>query len=179
MIFFSWNYLYMEENNLHHNSIILEDNKLHTSVFNNEANKLNYNYVFAEKDKEFNLLNNGKFKIDIFLNDIEFKNNYTISSNNIFKLSHEEYKEFIEEYRQIYKLSFTVLSENNNIDSYLKVIINKNGDESEEESKEGRDGRSSNTALIAIISTLSVIINVAAAALIIIKLKKIQKWKMI
>ena len=112
------------------NGIILNDNISYIFVYNNKFNNLNFLYYFTnEKNDIFvniDLLNKGKFIIELFIDKNKYDKEYNIESNEIIKLNQKELNQNCPKNSKICKLALNILNvhifSNENI--YIKILIN-------------------------------------------------------
>ena len=114
------------DNNALNYSIILDENFPHLFAFNESRYLLKFTFCHGLKnetiDIEFNLLNPGKYEINIFVEGISKKNITNLSSNKTINLEPDYWKNICRVQEKC-NISFIVLSKNPKKESYLQIII--------------------------------------------------------
>ena len=169
---------------------ILEENFPKAVVFNQTYNIYFFAFFFGEIDKDIKIkfvpLNNGKFELTLFINDLELEKKYSIKKKGNIKLNNSLWKDICQNENQMCKLSFSLLTKNTDKDYSIEIIINPDGDDDDgnadgdngdDERDEGYDKKSKDnnkfkTFLIVIISVFGSILIIAIIILIILKYKK-------
>ena len=112
------------------NGIMLNDNISYIFVYNNKFNNLNFIYYFInEKNDVFvniDLLNKGKFIIELFIDKTKYDKEYNIESNEIIKINKKELNQKCPTNSKICKLALNIFNNHNssNDNSYIKILIN-------------------------------------------------------
>ena len=152
--------------------IIISDGLAQSFWFNKVYNKFHYFYYHTEKDKDikidFNLLNEGQYQINLFLDNNNLSRSYNISSNQTILIDNDSWKDIWKENSYVFILSFTVLSYKEN-DSYLQIKLHIDDDEDKGSNDEGSN---SSSALIVILVIVGLIIILIIIILIIRYRKK-------
>ena len=155
--------------------IIISDGLTQSFWFNEIYNKFNYFYYHTQKDKDikidFNLLNEGQYQINLFLDDNNLSKSYNISSNQTILVDNDSWKDIWKENSYVFILSFTVLSYKEN-DSYLQILLHIDNDEDKKDNDSNDDGSNSSSALIIILVIVGLIIILIIIILIIRYRKK-------
>ena len=176
LLYMSSYYCENDNNEILESSIILEENIVKTILFNQKYKENKFTYLFSsdEYNKEvnitFNLLNNGNYEINIFINNIELEQKLIITSNKTKKIDYNDWKDICINEQQICKISFNITSNNSEQDSILEIYINKkeeekddgeNESESDEEEKDTNNKKKkkkNKTVLIVFLVILCVIL---------------------
>ena len=86
---------------------ILEENFPKAVVFNQTYNKYFFAFFFGETDKDMKIkfypLNNGKFELTLFINDLELEKKYDIKKKGNIKLNNSSWKDICEDEKQMCK----------------------------------------------------------------------------
>ena len=112
------------------NGIILNDNIPYIFVFNKKFNNLNFIYYFINEENDIfvniDLLNKGKFIIELFIDKNKYNKEYNIESNEIIKLNQNELNQKCPSNSKICKLALNILNidTSNNENTYIKILIN-------------------------------------------------------
>ena len=160
------------------NGIVLANNISQSFLFNSNKNILYFSYILTQKDKDiklyFDLVNEGKYKIGIYLNDDKFNEYDNINSNYSITLKSDEIDKKCKNFIQICKILLNIEYKNNNNENEsilnIKVIDkepekddennksdeNKGSDENNGNNKENEN--KSNTKLFVLISVSIVIV---------------------
>ena len=156
--------------------IILSDGLTQSFLFNKVYNKFHYFYYHAEKNKDikidFNLLNEGQYQINFFIDDNNLLRSYNISSNQTILLDNNNWKNIWKEDLNIFVISFTVLSYKEN-DTYLQISLQIDNDEDKDINDSIKEGSNSNILLIVIFIIVGLII--ILIIIIIIRYRKDKK----
>ena len=157
------------------NGIFMGNNESQKFVFDKNYSFLKFSYADVEKEKNvdivLNLMNNEKYKLKLFINDLELKNEYNIVKNETVIIESKDIKEKCQNEQQICKISFNLISENNLDESLieLKVIAEINDSKNNDNDDNKKGGKISPVVLIIII--VAVIFVVVLLIVIILKLK--------
>ena len=146
-------------------------------LFNSNKNILYFSYILTQKDKDiklyFELVNEGKYKIGIYLNDDKFNEYDNINSNYSITLKSDEIDKKCKNFIQICKILLNIEYKNNNNEneSILNIkVIDKEPEKEDENNKsdenKGSDENNgnkenenkSNTKLFVLISVSIVIV---------------------
>ena len=189
LLYMSSFYLENDINGNLDNSIILEENIAKTFLFN-QIYKLNkFTYLFSNDDNNkeinitFNLLNKGNYEINIFINNIELGQKFIIESNKTKKIEYNDWKNICINEQQICKISFNIISNDLEQDSFLEIFINQKeeekeedgedyeNDEEENESNNKKKKKKNKTVLVVFLIILCVILLIITAFLILVCIK--------
>ena len=157
------------------NGIFLGNNVSQKFIFNKNNNFLKFSDAHVEKEKDvniaFNLTNNETYKLKLFINDLEIKNEYKIVKNETVIIKSKDIKEICQNEQQICKISFNLILENILDESVVEIKVSAEMNKSKDkEDKDGKKKDKINTALLVII-IIAIIIVVALLIIIIIKIK--------
>lgn len=118
------------------NGIILNDNISYIFVYNKKFNNLNFIYYFINENNNIfvniDLLNKGKFIVELFIDKNKYNKEYNIESNEIIKLNQKELKQNCPSNSKICKLALNILNiddTSNAENMYIKILINSKNDE--------------------------------------------------
>ena len=118
------------------NGIILNDNISYIFVYNKKFNNLNFIYYFINENNNIfvniDLLNKGKFIVELFIDKNKYYKEYNIESNEIIKLNQKELKQNCPSNSKICKLALNILNiddTSNAENMYIKILINSKNDE--------------------------------------------------
>ena len=146
-------------------SIILSNDNPKNFKFtsNNKVIKLAYPIVDLEQSYtiKLELINSGKYKINIFFNDKISDLKCDINENKEIKIEKENYKDICKSKNQICKLSFNIEAENNS-ESFLSITVFKNP----------VNNNKTNNTLTIVIVIISIIVIIAVILIIIYFLYK-------
>ena len=157
------------ETNNNDNGISLENNTTYLFLFDQNYSSVKYIYPFSQDSKnisiEFNILNETKFRLELFINNKKIKEEFELDSNQTIIIEPIEWQEICKESKQLCKLSFRVKSENIE-KSQIEIFFNRIYEEESEEGEEENDKKkkeliqesNNHIVLIIIIVVLSIII---------------------
>ena len=162
-------------------SINLNENFPQSFTFNKNRSLLKFEYYFGKLNEDinitFNLLNKGIYAITILVEDKEQKKINNIDSNTDINLKPDNWNNICT-VQQKCNLSFTVLSKNEDEESYLQIVINKKEGSSDKDSSSESGGSSGSKIIIILLVLLSIvglIIIIGVIVFIISKKKKEQE----
>ena len=178
--------LYVSNNNIPKDnlalnySINLDENFPQSFAFNKDRSLLKFEYYFVnQKDNiniEFNLLNKGKYTIKILVENEEKKSISNFDSNSTIDLKPDNWNNICT-VQQKCNLSFTVLSEKTEEESYLQITIKRKGGKDGGSSDSGNSSGSGGDIKIILIVILSIVCLIIIIALIIFLVFKKKKEK--
>ena len=97
---------------------------------------LNFIYYFINENNNIfvniDLLNKGKFIVELFIDKNKYNKEYNIESNEIIKLNQKELKQNCPSNSKICKLALNILNiddTSNAENMYIKILINSKNDE--------------------------------------------------
>ena len=129
------------------NGIILANNNTQSFKFDSNNTSLNFSYIHTEKEKDFNinfnLINEGKYKIDIYLNDDKYKEYDNINSNHTLSLKSDDLNNKCKNFDPLCKIMLNIQSKNNEKESILEITVDKK--ESSADDDDGNKGNKENT----------------------------------
>ena len=154
--------------------IILEENFPQSFLFNKNCSTLKYNYYFIEKDKkiniEFNLLNKGEYKMNLFINDIKSEAIYNIRKNQTIQIEQNLWKNKCDDEKLICKISFNIsLEDLDKRNSFLEINIIQNDND---DNINDNNNDNTKTVLIVIFSIIGLVLLIVIIFIIIICKKK-------
>ena len=173
-IYFSNNYFPTNYYDSYDYIQILEENFPKAVVFKQTYNKYFFAFFFGETDKDLKIkfypLNNGKFRLNLFINDLELEEKYDINKKGNIKLNNSLWKDICEDEKQMCKLTFSLLAKNTKKDYSIEITINTEGDDDDYDNKS--KGNDNKTILIVIISVFGSFLIMIIIILIILRCKK-------
>ena len=191
LLYMSSYYFENDNNEILDNLNILEENIAKTIIFNQKYKENKFTYLFSseENNKEvnitFNLLSDGNYEINIFINDIELEQKLNITSNKTKKLDYNDWKDICINEQQICKISFNIIANNSEQDSFLEIYINKKeeekddgeneNDEEEKETNNKNKKKKDKTVLVVFFVILCVIVVIITLFLILTCIKMNNK----
>ena len=155
---------------------ILEENFPKAVVFNKTYNKYFFAFFFGETDKDLKIkfypLNNGKFELNLFINDLELEKKYDITKKGNINLNNSSWKDICEDEKQMCKLTFSLLAKNTDKDYSIEITINPEGGDWDGDIDGDDDDNKNKTILIIIISVFGSFLIIIIIILIILRCKK-------
>ena len=174
-------------------AIILESNSPKIFKFSKDdfVSFIIFSYPVSNIDNDilidFQILEEGKYSIDFYINDENYYNNYELEKSEKFQVKSKDLKSKCNIGYQICKISFRIDS-NLNITSFLKINIEDEGsdkifikflndEEEEEDDDEGDDDKDDdddddNKLLIILISIFLILVVLVALAIVFIIFKR-------
>ena len=156
---------YSNETAFDNNGISLGNNVSQLFYFDKNYSFFKFSYSYVEKDKDINiflsLLSNEKYKLNLFINEIGFNNDFNIIKDSKITIKSEDIKKKCEKEQQICKVSFNLISENNNNESIIEIKINTtepNNKNNSNDSNNSGDNKINTIMLIIIIIFISLIV---------------------
>ena len=128
------------------NGISLTDNTSQLFAFNPDYKKLQFSYIHTQIDNDINInlgqINEGKYKIDFYLNDKEFDTHNNISlitSNKTIEIKSTDIKSTCKDSKNICKLFLYIESQDSEKESILEIkVANNKNDQKNNNEKEPR-----------------------------------------
>ena len=159
--------------------IILGNNNSQSFIFDTNKPILNFEYIHTEKEKDFNisfdLINEGKYKINIYLNDDKYNEYDDIDYNYTLPLKSEDLNNKCKNFNPICKILLIIESKNNEKESILEITVDKkessaddDGDDEGDKGKKDDEEKNDNTILLIIIISLIVVLLIIIIIVIII-----------
>ena len=152
---------YNNEMNDSEDSIILPNGYSRQLKFSSNYKIFKFTYPHVEKDKnisiEFKLINEGKYKMNLFFNDINTFDQYEIDKSKLITIQPDIFEKRCDTNNQICKISFNIESKEL-IDSILQITILSHNDKEKGEENESKS-KSLAISLTIVLIFIVVIIN--------------------
>ena len=158
--------------------IILANNNTQSFKFDSNNEFFNFSYIHTEKEKDFNinfnLINEGKYKINILLNDIIYNQYDNIDSNYSLSLKSDDLNNKCKNFDPLCKIMLNIQSKNNEKESILEITINEkessaDDDDGNKEKKETKEENDNTILVIIIIIIVVVFLIIIIVALLIFR----------
>lgn len=150
---------YNNETIYDNNGIFLADNVSQLFSFNNNYSIFTFSYIYTRKDKDVNiilrLLNEENYELNLFINNLEIKNNYNIIKDEKIIIKSKDIKDICKNEQQICKISFSLNSKNIFNESIIEIKINT--ENNEEQNNSNNNNNNKTILIIEIISVLAII----------------------
>ena len=167
------------QNTDYFNGISLSINESKSFIFDKDNKKLKFLYSHSEKEKDlkinFKLLDDEKYDIIIFFNDLSYENKNSILNNDSIIIKSQDLQYYCMNYNQVCKINFLVESKNQITESILEILITNNSNEPE--SKDSQNSNSGNNILLYSLFSIILIISLILIILVIILIFKLKNKK--
>ena len=163
-IFVSTFKLQNKTNELFNLGIFLLENSPQSFIFTKKYSEIKFVYFHPNINEDifltFNLQNNSKYLMSLFINDIEYEKSFNLTKSQIIKIEVNFWKNICKEIQQMCEISFIIFSENTENDSLLQIIINNSNNDNKDNNGDNNDEKDSNldTILIVVFSIVGVIL---------------------
>lgn len=158
--------------------ITLSHNISQSFKFEQNYDTLKFSYPHTQKDNdislELNLINEGKYKIELYLNNVKF-NDSTIEANDTITLKSTDIKNKTNNFREICKILIKIQSQNKEKESILNINI-KSISSDNNNNNNNKTNRNIKVIVIIAIALVS-IIGIILVVVILICLKTISQNK--
>ena len=110
--------------------IILEHNIPRRVSFTQKYNELNFTYPHTEMNNDLNihltLLNEGKYKVNIFIREERLQLEYGVNGNTDISLKALTLKDICKDFNQLCRIYINIISQIDNIETFLEIKVNSN-----------------------------------------------------
>ena len=110
--------------------IILEHNIPRRVSFTQKYNELNFTYPHTEMNNDLNihltLLNEGKYKVNIFIREERLEIEYGVNGNTDISLKALTLKDICKDFNQLCRIYINIISQIDNIETFLEIKVNSN-----------------------------------------------------
>ena len=166
------------------NGIFLANNNSQSFKFDSNNPNLNFAYIHTQKEKDFNislnLINEGKYKVDIYLNDDKYKEYDNIDSNYSLSFKSDDLNNKCKNFDPLCKIMLNIQSKNNEKESILEITVDKkessaDNDDGNKGNKESTEEKDNTTLVVVIILIVVVVLIIIIVAILVFRTYKKNK----